>query len=448
MLPYSDTIRRWAQEYGVDIVIAAALFWRESFAEAKRRGVPPETILSSAGAVGIGQIMPLHIGSATPWGQPLTAEDLTNADRNIRWALWFFAQKVRDVGGGYDAGYAQGYNPGYPGPPLTSLLPKGYVPEAGLTPREQAEETVQQQQQTEGVKAELYDRWVVRNPNGTLGFAPIKDASKPPPTLEQIGKDEKGRPAKPYLILYENQPLTLTTLTRARSRFDTLFLAYAGRTATNREVANLLEANASDYGIAITLSKKPEFFKSPIWKSHANGIIGKARELYGQNWKPKGAKGDVKSDFDWIRRAIAEDWDPATLDTNLRNRPDFLQGPVFKTGMAQFSNVFQTIYGTPNKQSQQNIREAVANGWSTDQWAMWLRAQPEYTYSVEYLDKALQLGDALGLITGAVPTLVSGAPPKNTQPPLGGGLPDNQLVQGKPGRVADLPPLVVGRGTA
>jgi soluble lytic murein transglycosylase-like protein len=137
MRDYADKIWTWADKYGIDKVVAASLFWRESFAEAKRRGKDPATIMSPTGkGVGIGQINPIHVGERTPWGHTITRADLNNAQFNIRWSMYYFSQQVAKYGN-YNDAYSKGYNNGYTGAPLTSLLPKGYVPRGGLSPTDQ-----------------------------------------------------------------------------------------------------------------------------------------------------------------------------------------------------------------------------------------------------------------------------------------------------------------------
>lgn len=420
MRPYADTIWKFARAYGVDPVVAAGLYWRESFAAAGK-GQDPATITSPAGAVGIGQIMPLHVGGKAPWGT-LTQSDLTNPARNIQWSMWFFAQKV-DQFGDYNAAYNQGYNPGYKGADLTSLLPKGYVPRSGLAPQQKGQVAAETAAATAAAKAQIYDRWVVRNPNGTLGFAKIKDATRPPKNVVVAG----------------GQPLTLSAFQQAKTTYDNYYYTYLGRPATNREVAALLEHPTSEYQLTLSLSKKPGFEHSPIWKSHANGIVGVAQSLYGNNWKPTS-----KADKELIRRAIVENWDQATLEENLRNRPAYLQGPVFKDGVAKFSNAFQSIYGAPGADAQQLVREAVASGWTGDEWAMWLRAQPAYTTSPEYQANALNIATQLGLVTGRVPALKPGAPPENVQPKPGTGIPESARI---PGTAGPLAPRMIGGKT-
>lgn len=410
MKPYSDLISTWAGVYKIDPVVAAALFWHESFSVAAARKQDPKTIMSPTGeGYGIGQINPkVWVGAKTPWGETITLEKLANPEFNIRFALAYFSS----LSGSIDQKYHQ-----YSGAAdfvLSSSLPKGYVPTGGgPSIKAQGETRVQQKAATAGAEAVAYDKWVVRNPNGTIGFASIKDASKPP---------------KNAIKVQGGLPLTQSQLLQAKQNiYDDLYLSFQGRPAPLRAVANILEKGLSQLGVMYALTTKPKqgpdrFIGSPIWNRTAAGIAGRAKDLYGQQWKP---------DREFIRKAIVESWDASTIDANLRSRPEYLQGPEFRTNVAQLSNVYQTIYGTPAKEAQQTIREAAGNGWTPDQFALWLRGQPEYTYSPEYLDKQLKLGQALGLVTGETPTLRPGPMPENTQP-TGGNLPNNQLVPGKP----------------
>jgi hypothetical protein len=425
MRSYADTIWKWSHVYGVDPAVMAALFWRESFSAAGN-AKDPATIVSPAGAVGIGQIMPSHVGEKTPWGHVVTQSDLNNPEFSIRWSSWFFSQQISKYGSA-DRAYDHGYNPGYTGPALTSLLPKGYVPRAGLSPTEKGQTSVEQQAATASAKAVAYDKWVVRNPNGTIGFASITDASKPP---------------KNAIRVQGGLPLTQSSLLQAKQNvYDDLYLSFQGRPAPLRAVANIMEKGLSQLGVMYALTSKPpkgpdRFIGSPIWNRTAAGIAGQAKQIYGGQWKP---------DRELIRKAIVESWDANTIQEKLRERPEYLQGPEFKTNVAQLSNVYQSIYGTPNSVAQQTIKEAAANQWTADQFASWLRGQPEYTTSHEYTNKSLAVAQALGLVTGQVAVLRPGQAPANTQP-AAGVLPNNPLVSGKPQGTgqADQPQLVVG----
>ena len=435
MITFAGQIWKWAKEYGVDPIVMAALFWRESFSEATRTGQDPRTIVSPTGeGVGIGQINPnAHVGEKTPWGAKITRQLLNNADFNIHWSAYYFSQQVAAFGD-YDRAY-QAYAAGpnnpdaYKGPPLLTTLPKGYVPQAGLSPTQQGQKTVEQQHATDVAKAVAYDRWVVRNPNGTLGFAEIKDQNKPPKNI----------------IVAQGLPLTRSDLLRAKSTLDDLYQSYAGRPATNREVAGILESGISQFGLMTQLSKQPSFKQSPVYTRHAAGIVGTGRKMFGANWK---------GDDEFVRQAIVGSWDGDTIVEKLRQRPEYLTGPVYQGTVASLRNVYQTIYGVPDQYADVSIKEAALQDWSPDQFAGWLRGQPQYTSSPEYQSKALSFLDQLGLITGSVPVLKPGKAPQNTQP-AGGVLPDSPRIPGKPapGMVgtlspsAALTPALAGRGS-
>src|SRR4051812_4479519 len=78
MRPYADAIWKYATEAGVDKVVAATLLWHEGFAEAARRGVDPNTIMSPTGeGFGPAQINPkVWLGKTTPWGETITQAKL------------------------------------------------------------------------------------------------------------------------------------------------------------------------------------------------------------------------------------------------------------------------------------------------------------------------------------------------------------------------------------
>ena len=379
MRPYADLIWKWAGVYGVDKVVAAALFWRESFAAAAAQGADPATIESPTGAgVGIGQINPIHVGEKAPWGK-LTQADLTNPAKNIRWSMWFFKQKL-DKFGNPDAAYNKGYNPGYKGPALTSLLSKGYVPRSGLSPSDEASVDVEKS----GEKSALTDPWVTIDKNGKLGFS---NTVEPPKNVVTWGAPGVGAPLRQsqFASLYNT--------------YNDIAIAYTGKDAGAATVAKWIKTGWSPTTVATVLSKTPAFTKSPVWKKSAPGIVGVAKSLYGQDWKP---------DNDLVRRAIVDNWDQATLETNLRSRPEYEKGPVFQDDLAKKINVFQQIYGTPGDDVKDLIKQKAKAGWTNDQLAQWLRSLPAYKGSAEYRSKELSLLDALGFVTGQQVTLSKG----------------------------------------
>lgn len=380
MRPYADIIWKWADKAGVDKVVAATLLWHEGFAEAARRGVDPNTITSPTGeGVGIGQINPkVWVGKTTPWGQVIKQKDLIDPEFNIRFSLTYFASLPGNIDQKY-ARYSGGANF-----TLSSGLPHGYVPKSGLTPTEAGSAAAQQSAANQQGKAVLFDRWAVLGADGRVKFVKITDATQPPSNV----------------LKYGPTPLTQTQfLATWKQNYQDTFFSYTGRQASGKEIANILLNAPSLYTLATTLATTNSFTTSPTYKAHAPGIIAIAKQAYGEDWKV---------DKSLVSQAISQNWDQATLLENLKSRPEYFQGPQFKDAKAKMDNVYQSIYGTSTDPDTQTVIDHVArNGWTTDQFAAWLRTQPQYRNSQEFKTKAFSFAQQLGLITGKQQTLTA-----------------------------------------
>ena len=397
---YADSIRKWAQVYGIDPVYLAALISHES------GGNPAAEHTNTNGSrdLGLAQINSIHYGKTqTPFGV-VTAEKALNPAFAIHFAAWYFGGKVSNAGGDYAAAYSGtgGYNPGGPNP-FTGLVPKGYVPNGkGLSPTEAASVSVE----TAGAKATLTDPWITLKTDkkgNVVGFGKVFGAEPPKNALK-----------------YGNEPVTESGYTKLwKQGYADTFFAYTGRAATAKEVAVILGNAPSFYSLSNTLAKAPGFAKSPTYKAHAPGVLEIARQFYGQEWKP---------DSKLVARAIAENWDPATLQANLRKRPEFLTGPVFKGQVEKFKTMYAGIYGNPGPNSDQLAQEVALQGWSEDQFASWLRGQPAYKNSGEYKAKVVGFAQTLGLITGEQASIHLGqlVSSKIT------GAPDSKRIPGSP----------------
>lgn len=372
MRGYSDAIWKWSRVYGTDPVVMAALFWRESFAAAKSTNQDPATITSPTGAgVGIGQINPNHVGSTTPWGGTVSQTDLTNPEFNIRWSTWFFSQKQAAFGTP-DGAYAQGYNPGYTGAPLTSLLPKGYVPKGGLSPAQAASVGVE----SKAAKAAITDPWVVLGANGKLQYVKADQAPK-------------------GTISYGAQPLHLSDFNSVwkQGYYDT-FYGYTGRSATGAEIKQILADAPSTYKLANDLAAKKGFAGSPTYQARGPGVAAIYEQAMGK--KPPAA---------FVAQAIAQNWDQATLAANIKTQPGYMDGPQYKNDAATMRAVYQPIFGKPDAKGEQWIHDAAVEGWSQDAAAQALRADPSYKFSPEYAGHVSTFLDGMGLLIGARPVL-------------------------------------------
>lgn len=261
-----------------------------------------------------------------------------------------------------------------------------------------------------------FDRWAVMGADGKVKFVTISDPSVPPKNV----------------LHYGPTPLTQTSFTQTwTQQYKDNFFAYTGRQATGQEVADILAKAPSIYTLTTGLAaNKPvsqitgvtktvagpghigtpstriavsspavDFTKSPIYKQHAGALIADAKQILGDSWKPNTAL---------ISQAIAQNWDQGTFEAKIRELPSYLSGPEFKDGAAKKGLVYQAIYGTPDENALHTIGQAQLAGWTNDEFASYLRAQPQYTKSSEYMGKLLSFGQALGLITGQQPGVVTG----------------------------------------
>jgi hypothetical protein len=73
------------------------------------------------------------------------------------------------------------------------------------------------------------------------------------------------------------QPITRADFLRAKQHYDDLFRAWLGRPASRKEVERLLNQGISDYQLRINLMKRPNFVRSPMFKTlktQAQGMLG------------------------------------------------------------------------------------------------------------------------------------------------------------------------------
>lgn len=376
--PYADLIWKWSKQYGVDAVELAALIQFESGGKPGAR--------SHANALGLAQIhMPFWAGKSTPWGEVITEANAKNPAFAVRFAAWYWSQQ-KEKHGTIEAAYRNGYNPGYKGERGPwSLLPSGYVPRTGaLSPSDQASVSVE----TSAEKQALTDPWVTIDKNGKIKHV---YSLEPPKNVVRMGG---------------TIPVTASQWNQAVMSYDSVWYSLTGEAnIPASRLANWLRKGWSPTVVSNVVAKShPKFTNSPLWKAKAPGMIATARELFGNDWK-----GDPKL----IRRAIAEGWDNATFVAKLKERPEYVKGPVFKSLEAEFRNSLVKIYGRAIPEDTITIREAVAEGWTVGQWEQWLRSQEQYKGSAEAQDKMLALAQALGFVSGEQATLVAGTPPAN-----------------------------------
>jgi hypothetical protein len=208
MRGYSQLIYKAAIQNGVDPVYYASLLWKESFGEAKRRGVPVETIMAPGGhGYGIAQINP----SAHPG---ISKAQMSNPTFAINWGAQYLKQGLNKYGT-YEKAYKNYYNPGYNGPVFNDIG-RGYV------------STV--------------------------------TAQSPGDVANRSAAQQAANARQPQLAAAQ-----------ARQVLDPIYLAYTGKPATNKQVQNYMKHPTSTYALTNALSdpkKNPSFYKSPVWQTN------------------------------------------------------------------------------------------------------------------------------------------------------------------------------------
>jgi hypothetical protein len=86
-----------------------------------------------------------------------------------------------------------------------------------------------------------------------------------------------GRRSESRGSRHNRRSATRADFLRAKQHYDDLFRAWLGRPASRKEVERLLNQGISDYQLRINLMKRPNFVRSPMFKtlqSQAQGMLG------------------------------------------------------------------------------------------------------------------------------------------------------------------------------
>lgn len=382
---WAPQILQYAAENHVDPLYYASVLMTESRVNAA-------TGDSSAGAIGIGQVMPSHVGEYVPWDQTrttrVTAADLRNPVFNLRFAAYLLGQAVGNYG--YQGAYTQGYNPGFTPtqgqPDPLTRLPNNYL--AGVTSPGTSGAAGAGTSTGATATTTATDKWVVVTPKGVVK---VVAASTPP---KNAVKDATG------------QAYNLSNWQQVQNSLDTIYLAYTGRRATAKSVAAYIKQPVSDYQLQIHLSdptKNALFYKSPIWQTHAPEYEAVYKSIYGND-----ANASTPEARQAITYAVVHNLSGSAFQQTLRDRPDYSTSEEYKGAAAQFRSGYENIYGTPDATGEQKIDQAVRQGLNGDQWAQYLRSQPEYTGSGEFKRNVYSLFGNLGLVPQGAQTPLTG----------------------------------------
>jgi hypothetical protein len=379
---YAPLILKWASVYKVDpLYIASVLLTENASAQADAR--------SSAGAVGPAQILDKSVNpNLNPnaiWDGPavLTDQWKQNFNNAVKYVAWRMAGHI-DQYGSLDAAYSQGYNPGYTGKTPSSLLPKGYTPTAGpatqATPAETAGATVAGEAARKSLAT---TQWAVYR-NGKVKFVTTRDRYDP-----TSGEPLASAPKDALKVF--GQPLSSAAFLQHYASISDDYLAYTNKRPTFAQAAQVIKAGTSQFQLRQQLGQDPSFVGSPVWKQNAPGYEAVWRSVYGENSKPDTAA---------IRDAVANNVGSSAFADALRQRPDYTTSNEYKQQAASLSGVFGQIYGAPQEADKPVIDMAVKNGYDANQFAQYLRAQPQWKSSAEAQSLYYGLADKLGLIPG------------------------------------------------
>jgi hypothetical protein len=218
------------------------------------------------------------------------------------------------------------------------------------------------------------------------------------------------------------QPLTRSQFLSQQHQINDLYLTFTGKKATPSQVAHILTTGMSTYQVKVQLSKTKAFVGSPVWRQDAPKAESVWAGIYGPESKPDQAV---------LRYAIVNNLYGDDLATVLRKRPDYVTSNEFKGTEATLSSVYTKIFGLPGASGEAVVKTAALNGWNQDQFASYLRAQPQYTNSEEFQSKALNFASQLGMVFGNLPTMTAGSGGANTNINTAGVLkPDPRVMPG------------------
>lgn len=404
-------IQAAAAEAHIDPIYFASVLLTES-------GANYDTKNSSAGAIGIGQVMPLHVGETVPWDptKTVTLADLHAPGFNLRWSAYYLASQIGKHG--YAHAYDQGYNPGYTGGGPQQFISgwnKQYVPKTSST-APPGPVGPQAPGGTAPVSADVKDPYVVFGASGKVSFV----------------NSTAGVPTN--AVTMWGLPMRRSQFLATWSSLDHTYLAYTGKRATAAQAAQVIQHGWSDTQVQLQLTNSGSFRGSPIWKQHAPDYVAAWQAVYGPNSKP-----DQKA----IGQAIANGINPNAFQINLQQRPDYVNSNEFKQKTAALSGTYTQIYGVPDAHGNEVVKQAARNGYDAQQFANYLRAQPQYTSSDEFKSNAMGWAQSMGLLnttpateasaplaTASTPAPTWAQPNPPAAPVPAGVIPDNRATKG------------------
>jgi len=413
-------IQAAANEANIDPIYFASVLLLESGASYTVKD-------SSKGAIGIGQVMPLHVGGTVPWDstKTVTLQDLRSPGFNLRYSAYYLATQIGQLG--YANAYAGapgttsgGYNHGYTGTGPQGFINgwnKQYVPQTTSTSPPGAV-GVQAPGGTAPAAVDVKDPYVVLTANGSVHFVNA---------TSEVPKNS---------LNYFGLPMTRSQFLQYENTLDNTYLAYTGKRATLAQVAQNVKNGWSTTQVQIQLANTAAFKNSPVWKQNAPSYTAAWQSIYGPNSKP-----DPKA----LAYAIVHNLDTTAFAETLRSRADYTSSQEFKQKAAALSSTYTSIFGVPDENGNTVVQQAAKNGYDANQFANYLRAQPQYTSSDEFKSSAMAWAKSMGLLntvpapaasalstatTPAPAAIVPQTPTPAATPSPQGVIPDNRATKG------------------
>jgi hypothetical protein len=358
---YEPALLKWSAVYKMDPLQLAAVL-----AGIENTSADP-TARSSAGAVGLAQIKDKSVNpNLNPnaiWDGPgvLTDAWKENPNNAIKYAAWRLSYAVSSNAGDINAAY-QTYNPGYTGKQPASLLPKGYTPTSGSgtqpTPVETAGTKVAG---AAAVKGLATSQWAVFR-NGKVKFVTTRDrydsatgqalSSAPKDTLKVFG-----------------QPLSSSAFLQQYASISDDYLAYTNKRPSFAQAAQVIKsrhvavpvAAASRAGARLHRVAGVEAERARLHGGLASGLRCRTRA---------GQRGGQERGREQCRLVGVRGRAPAAAD--------YSNSSEYKSSYAANANVFAQIYGQPQDADHATIDGAVKNGYDANQFATYLRQQPQW----------------------------------------------------------------------
>lgn len=147
-----------------------------------------------------------------------------------------------------------------------------------------------------------------------------------------------------------------------------IFEAYTGKQSTLAD--QLKYASMSEWQLRTELSQQGSFTSSPIYKQQAPGLVANVKTALGKKPPPG-----------FVRQAIAQNWDSATVTAKLKELPDYTNGPEFKASFSSALAVYKSIYGdtaTPDERVHKILTAAVQSKETSDELKQQLMGLPEF----------------------------------------------------------------------